>query len=49
MIRPKCDFCGNELEEYGALLFSAPDEEGKVIKSHVCNKCYKKIKENFIK
>ena len=44
MINPKCDFCGSEFEDYGALLFSPPDSESKTIKNHVCQKCYDKIK-----
>jgi len=32
MIAPKCDKCGQELEEMGGLVFSPPDTEGKVRK-----------------
>jgi hypothetical protein len=43
-IKPVCDYCGSELGEFGALLFSPPVEEGIVRKFHVCVKCYNKIK-----
>ena len=47
MIKPKCDICKEELEEYGALLFSPPEGE-KVIKNHICKRCYNKIKEEYL-
>lgn len=40
MIKPRCDFCGRELLKFGALLFSPPRGR-KVIKTHICRKCYK--------
>jgi len=45
MISPKCDICGKELSEFGALLFSPPDKSGNVRKFHICKNCYFKIKE----
>lgn len=42
-IKPICDFCGKELVDYGALLFSAPDEDNMAKKDHVCKACYEKI------
>jgi len=42
MISPKCDICKEELNEYGALMFSPPDEEGNVKKFHICKNCYVK-------
>lgn len=42
-IAPRCDFCGKELTEYGALLFSPPKKKTDVKKFHVCVPCYKKI------
>jgi len=46
MINPKCDICKEELEDFGALLFSPP-EDGKVRKTHICKKCYNKLKEKL--
>jgi len=48
MIKPMCDFCGEELTAFGAILFSPPI--GKDVKKyHVCVNCYnemiKKVKE----
>lgn len=42
-IKPKCDKCKKELEDYGAILLSPPDDEEKVKKYHLCKECYKKI------
>lgn len=39
-IAPKCDKCGQELTEFGALLFSPPNENSEVKKLHVCQACY---------
>lgn len=42
-INPKCDKCKKELEDFGALLFSPPDKEGKVEKFHLCKECYNQL------
>jgi len=42
-IKPKCDFCGKELNEFGAILLSPPDKNNKVIKYHLCVDCYEKV------
>jgi hypothetical protein len=42
-IKPKCDSCGKELKDFGALLFGPPNKEDKVKKFHFCKACYKKI------
>lgn len=47
MIKPKCDKCKNELEEFGGILLSPPDNDRKVIKYHLCKKYYEEI-ENLI-
>jgi len=47
MIKPICDRCGKELEEFGALLFSPPDEDDKVIKYHLCKKCFNALASDF--
>jgi hypothetical protein len=41
-IAPRCDVvtCGRELEEFGALLLSPPDNQGFVKKYHLCVDCY---------
>lgn len=46
MIKPKCNICNKELNDYGALLFSPPEEE-KVRKIHICKECYNKLKEDY--
>jgi len=48
-IKPVCDKCGNELIEFGGLLFSPPDDFGNTRKWHLCKKCYEEIIENFKK
>jgi hypothetical protein len=42
-IHPICDFCKQELKDYGALLFSPPDKKSTVEKFHICKDCYKQI------
>ena len=46
-INPICDKCHKELEEYGGILLSPPEEDGRVEKFHLCRHCYEKIKENL--
>ncbi len=48
-INPKCDMCGKELLDYGAILLSPPDSQSKVVKYHVCKECYKEIEEKVVK
>lgn len=40
MLSPKCDMCNKELIEFGAILLGPPDRDNKVIKEHICKKCY---------
>ena len=40
---PECDLCLEELKEPGALLFSPPDVDSRVLKRHVCVKCYEEM------
>lgn len=42
-IKPVCDKCGNELEEFGAIILSPPDSENKVKKYHFCKSCFNKL------
>lgn len=46
-IKPKCDKCHRELEDFGGLLFSPPDGENKVRKFHICRGCYEKMLKDF--
>ncbi|VVB80363.1 Uncharacterised protein [uncultured archaeon] len=47
MIKPICDKCKRELNDFGALLFSPPNEKNEVRKFHICKKCYEKMKEEL--
>lgn len=42
-ISPKCANCGKELDDFGAILLSPPDNENNVQKLHLCKGCYQKI------
>jgi len=45
-IRPICDRCKKELDDFGALLFSPPS--GNTMKKfHICKKCYDDIISRF--
>lgn len=46
MIRPVCDFCKKELDDFGGILFSPP-EGRSVEKFHVCKGCYSQIAAKF--
>lgn len=46
-IKPKCNKCGEELDEFGAILLSPPDENNKVRKFHICKDCYYEISEDL--
>lgn len=48
VIAPKCDKCGNELVDYGALLFSPPDSSSTTKKFHICKKCYNEYEEQLV-
>ena len=40
----KCNKCGKELKEQGALVFSPPANMfGDVLKLHVCKSCWEKL------
>lgn len=41
-ITPKCDKCKQELQEFGAILLSPPEND-LVRKFHLCKKCYEEI------
>jgi len=44
-ITPKCNKCGKELNEFGAILLSPPGKDDIVEKMHICRECYKEIKD----
>lgn len=44
-IKPTCDKCKNELTDFGAIALSPPDDENKVVKYHLCKKCYAKFSD----
>jgi len=46
-ITPKCDKCGMELDEFGAILLSPPNDNSEVEKLHICKNCYEEIKNSF--
>jgi hypothetical protein len=46
-ISPKCDRCGAELTEFGAILLGPPDENNLALKQHLCRDCYREIVEDF--
>jgi len=46
-IKIKCDICGEELLELGALLFSPPNKNKLCNKYHICNNCFKDIKKIY--
>jgi hypothetical protein len=47
MIKPTCDKCKKELEEFGGILLSPPDNDRKVTKYHLCKNCCREI-ENLL-
>ena len=40
MILVRCAWCGEELAEPGALVFSPPSNDDKCCKFHLCTTCY---------
>ena len=46
-IKPICDKCNKELVEFGAILFSPPDDKSYVKKYHLCKECHQKIIHSF--
>lgn len=47
MLKVECDFCDEEINEPGALLFSPPNEFGMARKLHLCATCWRKLLELF--
>ncbi len=48
-IKPKCDKCKKELKEFGAILLSPPNAKNRVIKFHICKKCYGEMVKGLTK
>jgi len=46
-IKPICDKCKKELDDFGAILFSPPDKGNNVKKFHICKSCYDGIIDSF--
>lgn len=46
-IKPVCDKCKKELDDFGALLFSPPNEESLVKKFHLCKACFEELKSSM--
>ncbi|MBI4177086.1 MAG: hypothetical protein HY516_01855 [Candidatus Aenigmarchaeota archaeon] len=42
-IKPVCDKCKNEPDEFGALLLSPPSKDNEIKKFHICVKCYREL------
>lgn len=42
-----CDRCSDRLTAPGGLLFSPPDDEGKVTKLHLCAGCFRTIEQEI--
>ena len=47
MIKPKCDKCLEELDEFGAIVLSPPDSVNMVRKFHLCVTCYEKLFNDY--
>ena len=47
MIKPMCNLCGKELNEFGGILLSPPDKQNKVNKYHICINCYKELERRL--
>ena len=43
MIEPACHKCLKELEDYGAIVLSPPERDGRCDKYHICKKCWEKL------
>jgi len=46
-ITPVCDKFGEELIEFGGILFSPPNKKSEVKKWHLCKACYRKVPKDF--
>ena len=46
-IKPVCDKCKKELNDFGAILFSPPNKENLAKKFHICKDCYEELKKEL--
>lgn len=46
-IAPICDICKQELQGFGALLFSPPDNSSRAKKFHICQACYQDLVQQY--
>jgi hypothetical protein len=46
-IKPVCDKCKKELDDFGGILLSPPDQDSRVKKFHLCRMCYKEVVDSF--
>lgn len=46
-IKPTCNRCKKELNDFGAILLSPPDKNEMVRKFHICKECYSQLKKEF--
>ena len=42
-----CEMCKKELEDFGGILLSPPNEKNEVRKFHLCVNCYDKVQDNL--
>lgn len=49
MIRITCSRCNADLKDPGALIFSPPNQQGTVVKIHLCIDCWKDLTYQFLK
>ena len=47
-LQPTCEKCGQELNEFGAILLGPPNENSEVLKLHLCQLCYTDILEDIL-
>lgn len=47
-ISPKCDKCGVELAEFGAILLGPPNEVDMAKKYHLCKGCFQEIEQELL-
>lgn len=46
-ITPLCDKCKKELQTFGGILLSPPNENSEVKKFHLCVDCYQEIAKDL--
>jgi hypothetical protein len=46
-IKPLCDKCGGELNDFGGLILSPPDSKNRVKKYHLCKGCFNLLEKTL--